>query len=615
MMHFRSRAMCPPRHLLCTILASLAFCGVRQADAEVFSFLSSVGAIDAGVSPGTPSVLLDVDQGVSVGSLYLWLQNEDVLQSASFDISAETPGVIEFLGAEVFQADLVHDGLTFGKRWNEPLGNGRLAADRQRIEHITAVNVNQYGLNPRTRSADGKYDSAANAALFARIDFRALGGGTTNLQLSMGNALIVENAVVPGTSFGSAAVAVTGLPLYVPPAPPAPGNHAASPPAPRPPAIPSAPALPPPPPLPGHTLSFLSPIGATGGGAAPQDPHVHMDVDQGVDVSSLYLWLRNDEKFQSASFNIEAETPGVIEFLGSEVFQADVLVDDLTIGKRWNEPLGNGRVSADRQQISNIVGVNVTEQGLNPTTKPADSLYDSAADAALFARVDFRALGAGTTNLRLSEGSALMVQNGVHSEATYGSATVSVSGLPVYVPPPLPQPVVPSPPPDELPAPPEPGDDTGAPVPEPPPTVPDVPIPADPPPAIDPDLPVPDEPTNGIIQLPTENVIDGSALIPVPITFIRDGQVVELVLYHSALLAELTDSPLTGVTEHSIVASDGLGGAANFTTMTELNAAFGGARSAIVGLPGDGHISAPEPSAVALLVMAVVAGAIVYRRR
>jgi hypothetical protein len=154
---------------------------------------------------GDPHVDLAQD---GTGSLFLWLRNDFVLQSASYNIMAATPGVIKFTGATTYNAD-IFAGVDIGDRWNEPVAHGVVSADGQKIEGMTGVNVTAFGLAPATRPLDTRYDAVANAALFAKIDFMAMGpGGTTQLMLSEGMSLIVENSVSPPLTFGGGSITV-----------------------------------------------------------------------------------------------------------------------------------------------------------------------------------------------------------------------------------------------------------------------------------------------------------------------------------------------------------------------------------------------------------------------
>jgi hypothetical protein len=170
--------------------------------------------------------------------------------------------------------------------------------------------------------------------------------------------------------------------------------------------------------------SWLSSVGTVGGGFTPGDADIFIPGFTS-ETHSLYLWLRNDARLQSAAYNISATIPGVIKFVGVEVFNPDVVVANIDVGDRWNTPTGPGKIGAGGQSITNMAAVNVNAIGLDLPTRPFDELYDPIANAALFARIDFQAIGLGATQVKLTEGDTLIVENSVQPPLTFGSATVS----------------------------------------------------------------------------------------------------------------------------------------------------------------------------------------------
>ena len=190
-----------------SLVAALAL--AASANAAVSSWLSTVNAVGGGFAPGNGVLNLDINSSPN-GSLYLWLRNDAVLQSVAYNLSLGTGGIAKITAVEVFQADISIGGNDIGDRWNLPLANGTINGDQQSVTNFSAVNVNANGLGVGTKSFDTLFDAAANAALFARIDFMALGLGSTGVALSEGSTLIVENSVQPPLTFGSAMINVTG---------------------------------------------------------------------------------------------------------------------------------------------------------------------------------------------------------------------------------------------------------------------------------------------------------------------------------------------------------------------------------------------------------------------
>lgn len=181
------------------------------AQAAVSSWLSTVGTVGGGFTPGNPELVLAPG---GTGSLYVWVRNDATFQSVAYDLQLATSGVANITAVEVFQADILVGGtVDIGDRWNEPVANGTISGDGQTATNFSAVNVNASGLAAATKTLDELFDAAANAALFARIDFMATGGNnaTTNLVLDEGSTLIVEGSVQPPLTFGTGSIRIEGI--------------------------------------------------------------------------------------------------------------------------------------------------------------------------------------------------------------------------------------------------------------------------------------------------------------------------------------------------------------------------------------------------------------------
>ena len=175
------------------------------AEAAVSSWFSHVGTVGGGFTPGNLNLNLEPN---GAGSLYVWYRSDFVTQAIAYNVSTTTPGVITFTGVEVYLGDILVGGIDVGDRWNPPANLGSIAPNGQSIANFAAVNVDASGLDPSLRINDEFYDAAANASLFARIDFMSLGNGVTDLMLTEGATLIVETGIQPPLSFGSATVRV-----------------------------------------------------------------------------------------------------------------------------------------------------------------------------------------------------------------------------------------------------------------------------------------------------------------------------------------------------------------------------------------------------------------------
>jgi hypothetical protein len=191
-------------------LAITAAMTVSSAQGAVSSWLSTVGTVGGGTTPG--NAVVNINAGES-SSLYLWLRNTTTLRSVAYDIQAATAGIVNLTGVEVYAPDLLVGGaVDIGDRWNLPVAAGEVAANGQSITNFGAVNVDKSGLALATRSFDALYDPVADAALIAKINFTGTGGGATAFNLTEGLTKIVEagNPNAPELTFSGATVNVAG---------------------------------------------------------------------------------------------------------------------------------------------------------------------------------------------------------------------------------------------------------------------------------------------------------------------------------------------------------------------------------------------------------------------
>jgi hypothetical protein len=198
------------RNLSMIVVALIALAcaspALAQQERTVTTWFSTTGSVGSGFTPGDPAI--EVPLGAT-GSLYLWVRNEYQLISVAYDLALETPGILELTGVDIFNPDVIGDGLDIGDRWNLPVAAGTLSGDGQKLETFGAVNVTAFGLHPDTKILDELYDAGADAALLGRIDFRSIGLGSTELLLTKGNPRIVEEPPFQETYItGSATVTV-----------------------------------------------------------------------------------------------------------------------------------------------------------------------------------------------------------------------------------------------------------------------------------------------------------------------------------------------------------------------------------------------------------------------
>ncbi len=145
---------------------------------------------------------------------------------------------------------------------------------------------------------------------------------------------------------------------------------------------------------------FLSDKGL-GEGASLGNPEITLDPSGGLAPSStsLYLWIRPDPNqiLIGAGLDVETDETGAVEGTAVTVYQADIwmdLVNADTGDNRWNTPVGQGSAG---DVATDMVGVGVDEKGIDPSNNGLvapfyyrDTLYDSGADAFLYAKIDIK---------------------------------------------------------------------------------------------------------------------------------------------------------------------------------------------------------------------------------
>ena len=160
------------------------------------------------------------------------------------------------------------------------------------------------------------------------------------------------------------------------------------------------------------------------------------------DKGTAYLYYTTSGPSQSelhtgAFLDIELTQQGVIEFTGARTFDFPVVIVglDVQIANRWGKE-GTGSTGTVTPNFINELGAfTIVESGIvnqnNGKGLPfLDTGYNAQADAFLFASVDFDIVGCGSTEIRASVGSGLVVDNedfnctGVSIEPTFGIAGI-----------------------------------------------------------------------------------------------------------------------------------------------------------------------------------------------
>lgn len=175
---------------------------------------------------------------------------------------------------------------------------------------------------------------------------------------------------------------------------------------------------------------FLSEILTTGSGVAVGNPAV--DISSGGS-GTLGIWVKTDlaQIIEGIDLDLTSDTVGVIDLsvTGATVPNPNITTSNL----RWHSTAGTSNGTAAADSITGMIGVSVpvpaapgVGAGMDQANGTDDALYDAAADAFLFATVDYSILNsAGSTNLTLSTGTeGISDISGLISGITFGTAAL-----------------------------------------------------------------------------------------------------------------------------------------------------------------------------------------------
>lgn len=154
------------------------------------------------------------------------------------------------------------------------------------------------------------------------------------------------------------------------------------------------------------------------------------------DTGSIYLYYDTANSQLDTGFfiDIASSMAGVVNITGLETFDFDIRVGgqgdpNPAINNRWGDAFGPGTVAGDGQsamwnafRVVNGVGI------LDANTGPVffDDGYDAGAGAFFVGRLDFVAVGQGSTDLDMSIGAGLIVHNGMALNPIFGRGTINV---------------------------------------------------------------------------------------------------------------------------------------------------------------------------------------------
>ncbi len=202
------------------ILATFAFSAPSHAGVVNDIYISFSNFGDGGAAGNT---MAELQVGQS-GSAYIWVNDTYSIDTGAFmDVFNDNTGAIRFTASEVFNPDILLLGDPFDSRWQPPNDEGENpgfdggTVSDGLIDEMRGFRVNiGRGILPSQTTGnpleDVLHDPSSNAFLFARIDFEAVGAGTSNFSLGIGDGLIVNDGQELQPFFGEASVNVVPEP-------------------------------------------------------------------------------------------------------------------------------------------------------------------------------------------------------------------------------------------------------------------------------------------------------------------------------------------------------------------------------------------------------------------
>ena len=192
------------------VLALVAF-----SASSVFAqdFFWSLAPLNGGAVQGDLSAELAVGD---TADLYLYYNtaNSELDTGGFLDFSTSTAGVINFTDLETFDFDIEVAGNDVGDRWGDSFGPGEVDATNPELATFNAFAVtNGDGIldqNTGPVFLDTGYDADADAFLFGRVGIEVVGEGVTDINIAVGDGLIVHDNVALSPSFGAGTITGVG---------------------------------------------------------------------------------------------------------------------------------------------------------------------------------------------------------------------------------------------------------------------------------------------------------------------------------------------------------------------------------------------------------------------
>ena len=394
-----------------------------------------------------PTSTVDADIA-DTGSVFIFGDENFDFNQADIDFSVSSPNVVSFTGGVVFNPGAFNSGMAAEANGGaftsfsigDPNGPGGVTATDGRLFAASFLSPGQV-----PGSGASNFREGANGFLLAQLDYDILGGGAADFDFTLGDLGVFDDGVGQVfPTFASGALTVQGAPAPPPVDPPVPPP--VDPPTPPPVDPPTPPPVDPPTPPP------VAPNGASNFFFSfdqnSRAPTATLDSDI-TDSGSVFIFADAASDFDHLDLDFTNSDSSVVSITGGTTFNADGDFTVLNLSDP-NDP-NSGPTATDGR----LFGVSVETPGVDPANASTDPDFRSGADGTLLAQVDFDVVGGGTTDFDFILGGLGVFNDGIEQVAVgFESASLTVLGEPVDLPPVQPPVDPPTPPPVDPPTPP-----------------------------------------------------------------------------------------------------------------------------------------------------------------
>ena len=379
-----------------------------------------------------PTSTVDADIA-DTGSVFIFGDENFDFNQADIDFSVSSPNVVSFTGGVVFNPGAFNSGMAAEANGGaftsfsigDPNGPGGVTATDGRLFAASFLSPGQV-----PGSGASNFREGANGFLLAQLDYDILGGGAADFDFTLGDLGVFDDGVGQVfPTFASGALTVQGAPAPPPVDPPVPPP--VDPPTPPPVDPPT-----PPPVAPNGASNFFFSFDQNS-----RAPTATLDSDI-TDSGSVFIFADAASDFVNLDLDFTNSDSSVVSITGGTTFNADGNFSALNLTDP-NDP-NSGPTATDGR----LFGISLLTPGIDPANISTDPDFRPGADGVLLAQVDFDIIGGGTTDFDFILGDLGVFNDGIEQVAVgFESASLTVLGEPVDLPPVQPPVDPPTPPP------------------------------------------------------------------------------------------------------------------------------------------------------------------------